>query len=835
MKSTKKLRDEWFIRKITPTDRLDNGKIMEYSGSSSDELASAMPAQVHEILLQHGKIEDPLIMGNTEKCLWVAESDWIYRCGFQSDGSGKRQYLEFRGLDTLVDIYLNGKHIASHNDMFIPLKVEVSDTLKDTNVLLLHFHSPHKYIREHTCPAVENGMVARHKILRKPVHDFIDFLGTKPYLTNIGVFDDVILETAEEGEIIYADIQADLNENYTKGIIGFTINGIGHMTDGALNITATAPDGVACSKMSIKPGKSAENSWSAEAVLEIGEPSLWWPISHGGQPLYKIEAELFDGKVLMDKVEKKIGFRKIEMPSPFDFRINGKPIKLWGANLAPTQRITNCWDSKIANTLLDLTVNAHMNILRVWGEGVPYPDELYDEADRRGILLWQDFYMSYGMHPDDAEYRELCSKEAEYVVKRLKNRASVLMWCGGNESTMGTEYDFPGEKCIGEEIYLEDFKKVCAKLDPGRYYHETSPYGGAFANDPRAGDTHGYTHIWFVPGADYPVMLSENTRVSTPALKSLKRYLGDKALWPGNFTGMVRNQDEPPMPETWIERAPGGVWPRTKNIEKFYDADNAEDLIYRMGSAHARHLRETVERSRRGRPAVDNSGYRICKGHTVWKLNEPYPAFYSSMIDYYLEPYIPYYALRRANEPVMLSFDIGNDIYLWLVNDSRDAAEGTVVCSLFNPRTNQVIKEIRKDAVILPDESKVIFRLDDFGQFKRENFLYARFEDKNGNTITRTNDYVDHERYLYFPDAKPELRLENNEIVVSTDRFARCIELSGDENGNEFGWIFQDNYFDLMPWEIKRIKVTGSHSKGRITAKARFSSLSAGLDFKRSR
>ena len=833
MKSTVKLGNGWFIRRISPTAKLDNSQVMEYSKSSSEELPAQMPAQVHEILLKHGKIEDPLIMGNTEKCLWVAESDWIYRCDFSISGSGEKQYFEFKGLDTIVDVYLNEVHIASHNDMFLPLRVDVSGTLKDKNTLLLHFHSPHEFLKDRICPGVESGRVAKHKMLRKPVHDFIDFLGTKPYLTNIGIFDDVILETTDGSEILYTDVQAKLCEDYKKGSVFISVEGLGSLKDGVLKITVTTPDGKACGSLAEKLGKMTLNTWTKEAVLGIDEPEMWWPRSHGEQALYKVEIALFDEGILKDRAEKMIGFREIKMSSPFDFIINGKPVKLWGANLAPTQRITNCWDSKIGNTLLDMVENANMNTLRVWGEGVPYPDELYDEADRRGILLWQEFYMSYGMHPDDAQYREMCCKEAEYVIKRLKHHASILMWCGGNESTMGADYDFPGEKCIGEEIYLEDFKKVCEKLDPDRFYHENSPFGGSFANDPRAGDTHGYTHIWFVPGADYPVLLSENTRVSTPALKSLKRYLGDECLWPVNYSGAVRNQNESPMPQSWLERAPGGVWPRTKNIEKFYDADNPEDLIYRMGSAHALHLRETVEKCRRGRPADDDSGSRICKGHLVWKLNEPYPAFYSSMIDYYLEPNMSYYALRRTYEPVMLSFDVGNDIHLWLINDSADKVEGTVICSLYNPRSNEVIREIRKDVAILPDESKVISRLDSFGQFKRENFLFARLEDKNGNVIVRTNDFVDHERYLYFPDAKLELRLENDMLIVSSDRFARCVELSGDNKGDEFGWFFQDNFFDLLPGEIKKVKVLGRHNEGLITAKARFSSQSARILYNR--
>lgn len=835
MKTIVKLNDNWTIKEITSTPLLSDMEITACSTDNGNELAATMPAQVHEILIKHGKIEDPLVMGNTEKCLWVAETDWVYKCVFNAGKEGKRKYLLFKGLDTLVDVYLNGRHIANHGDMFLPLQVDVTDQLHDTNTLLLHFHSPHKYLNEQKDPAVDSGRVARHKLLRKPVHDFIDFLGTKPYLTNIGVFDDIVLVAADESEILYTDIQANLNEDFSKGTVNLHAEGMGGLVDGVLHITATAPDGRICGELFAKPETVEKNAWACNASFSVDRPELWWPRTHGSQPLYTIQIELMDNHAIVDSVNKKVGFRKIEMTKPFHFKINGVSIRLWGANLAPMKRITNCWDSGIAKTLLDMVENCHMNILRVWGEGVPYPDELYDEADRRGLLLWQEFYTSYGMHPDSSDYRELCRKEAEYMVKRLKNHASILMWCGGNESTMGADYDFPGEKCLGEEIYLEDFKKVCENLDPERYYHENSPYGGAFANDPREGDTHGYTHIWFVPGSEFPIMLSENTRVSTPSLKSLKRYLGNGELWPDGYSGVVRNINEPPMPQPWLERAPGGVWQRTKGIEKFYDADNPAAMVYRMGSAHALHLRRTVEGLRRGRPSDAPSENRICKGHLVWKLNEPYPAFYSSMIDYYLEPNMPYYALRRAYEPVMLSFDIVNDIYLWLVNDSRVGVEGTVVCSLYNPRTNQMIREIRKEIFVSPDESKVLFRLDEFGQFKREHFLYARLEDKDGNIIARVNDYVDDERYLYFPDAKVQLGYEAGMLVVTTDKFARCIELSGNNQGDEFGWFFEDNYFDLMPGEVKRIKVLGKHQEGTITAKAQFSSQSASISYNRNK
>ena len=35
-------------------------------------------------------------------------------------------------------------------------------------------------------------------------------------------------------------------------------------------------------------------------------------------------------------------------------------------------------------------------------------------------------------------------------------------------------------------------------------------------NDPREGNTHGYTNMWFVPGYDYLNFASEDTRIAAP-------------------------------------------------------------------------------------------------------------------------------------------------------------------------------------------------------------------------------------------------------------------------------------------------------------------------------
>jgi beta-mannosidase len=193
------------------------------------------------------------------------------------------------------------------------------------------------------------------------------------------------------------------------------------------------------------------------------------------------------------------------------------------------------------------------------------------------------------------------------------------------------------------------------------------------------------------------------------------------------------------------------------------------------------------------------------------------------MIDYYGEPYMPYYAVKRAYEPVLLTFDVQNFIYLWIVNDSSENITGTLHIKLFNPNRNEFVQEIQQNVRVTSGQSKLITNLNEFAQFSRTYILFAYLVNDNGEIVSRTNDFVDIEKHMQFPEAKLSMEISGDTLMLTTDTFARSIELSGDSEGNEFGWLFEDNYFDLLPGEVKYVKILGKHNKGSIAAKAYYS------------
>ena len=49
--------------------------------------------------------------------------------------------------------------------------------------------------------------------------------------------------------------------------------------------------------------------------------------------------------------------------------------------------------------------------------------------------------------------------------------------------------------------------------------------------------------------------------------------------------------------------------------------------------------------------------------------------------------------------------------------------------------------------------------------------------------------------------------------------------------GDEFGWLSEDNYFDLVPGVEKRIQIMGMHSKGKIRIKPYYDEKYTEIDF----
>jgi beta-mannosidase len=809
------LADGWLIKQLD-TDKPDVAALARQSASPDKTWLSArMPAQVHDVLLAHGLIADPHVGRNAAECAWVGNKDWAYVCRFPTPPKVPGPaFLRFEGLDTLADAYLNGAAIGHFENMFREFSVDVKDRLAppgQQNVLAFVFSSPLRFMR--TAALSKDSTASGHLSLRKCHSDFGSYLGARPHAVKVGVYRDVVLDLPGRSWIDDVWVQSELSPDFRSANLKVRVETGGEKA--AIHWVLIDPTG---REVTRGEGKAASHGTTIQ--VPVPQPRLWWPRMQGEQNLYSFEVALIDGDRVLDRRRTTIGIRHVKpvLADPatgekrFRFDINGQPIFLRGGDWVPLEGATHVWQPERARRLLDLAEQGNMNVLRIWGEGEIPPQSFYEECDRRGICIWQDFMFGYYEHrKDDLSFLANCREEIEGAIRRLRNHPSLLLWAGGNEQYLwASTTDVSHSK---REIFERMMPEVCKRLDPGRLFHTSSPYGGPTGNWPLEGDWHDYTTINFAPQASVPLFGSEVLRASVPSLASMRRFLSEEEVWPKGFDPAIRKPGQPAWPPAWTYHSTGiATWDRIGAMQEFCDPASAEDLIRVIGTAHGEYLRERVERQRRGVPDGLPDGNRRCWGNIVWRLNDSWPMVYSSVIDYYLQPKIAYYFLRRAYEPVIVSFERTPDrICAWVVNDSAQPIVGKLVVERLGFDGNKR-GGLDADVAFKPGEAKRCLDLTPLGEISlRTEFLRATFA---GRDVTHL---LIGERYLHLPQAHLSLQRTGDSIEIGTDVFARQVTVQFD---GPSGALFEDNYFDLPPRQKRTIRVAAGKDGHQLTVRA---------------
>jgi len=811
------LTDHWHVKQLD-SDQPDVAELTRQAASPDETwLPARMPEQVHDVLLRHGKISDPRVGKNAAESVWVGQTDWAYACKFVTPKSkGGPVLLHFDGLDTLAVAYLDGHEIGRFDNMYRQYVVDVSDKLAPEgceNVLLIVFSSPLRAVSRVKLPKEMEGVSKMHA-LRKCHSDFGSYLGARPHSAKVGIFRNVWLDLPGPAWIDDVWVRPKLSADLKRAAIHTRVEIGGAET--ALELALFDPAGKPLAQAAAK-----KSAGPVEHTFELGDPQLWWPRTHGDQPLYRLEVAATGKEGRLDRRSVRFGIRDVRpvLKDPktgeprFRFDINGRPIFMRGADLAPLEGPTHCWNRHRAMRLLDLMEHGRMNVLRIWAEGNIPPQEFYDECDRRGIFIWQDFMFGYGMHPSGLpEFDENCRLEIEDLIRRLRNHPSLLLWVGGNENHMGWDFRYGTKTTVGNELFGKIMPGACARLDPDRLFHPSSPYGGRVPNWPLQGDWHDYSTLKFAPHASVPLYASEVGRVSAPSLASMKRFLGPEDLWPEGFDPAVTTPGRAAWPPMWQYRSVGGSWDKVGKLEQYCDPKSAGDLIRVLGTAHGDYLRDRVERERRGVPDGGPEGNRRCWGNMVWRLNDSWPIIYWSIIDYYLEPKIPYYYLRRSYDPILVTFEQTRDeIFVWVVNDSPEPVVGTLTVQrrTFDGKTRG---RMEAKVELRPGEAKRCLSTTDFGPVvMRKEFLQAGFA---GREVTQL---LIGERYLHLPRAELKVRQVGGKIEIATKNFARQVTLEMD---GVTGAVFEDNFFDMPPGQERTLEILNAAGGRELIVRA---------------
>ena len=471
-------------------------------------IPATVPGEATLDLLNAGLIDDPFDGDNENKQQWIGDVDWRFTCRFdwQDDGSDRHDLVAY-GLDTIADIALNGRPVASTRNFHRSYRWDVRGLLRDgANELTVTFTSP---VRESDHMEQARGYyphTEHHAFnqIRKPSYSFGWDWGID--VANAGIWREIGIDSWSGVRIAsvrpLVDVTADgtglLNvhveiERAGKGRVMSPYDS--HPVRQAVPVHAEI-SGFG-TNLSVD-GVVAEGRNEAVLTIAVPEAKLWWPVGYGDQPLYDVDVTAGDAKEAF--WNGHVGFRTVHVDTradnigrPFQIYVNDVPVHAHGYNWIPDDAfISRVSQRDYERGIRDL-VESNSNMVRAWGGGIYESDEFYDLCDEYGIMVWQDFMLACAAYPEDAETKAEVEAEAREHITRLSEHASLIVWNGSNENYVAysewggykqalrdddrkpNAYGY-GEKPWGDYYYSELFPSLLAELDPSRSaYLPSSP------------------------------------------------------------------------------------------------------------------------------------------------------------------------------------------------------------------------------------------------------------------------------------------------------------------------------------------------------------------------
>ncbi|MDD5603856.1 MAG: glycoside hydrolase family 2 TIM barrel-domain containing protein, partial [Eubacteriales bacterium] len=615
--------------------------------------------------------------------------------------------LVMESLDIGADIFVNNREVGRHISAFYPFRIDVKSLLKTgENCLIVRLTTgldmvdlkdcePYKVSTEGTRKPGRGDK--RRTFLRKPQYSYGWDWG--PRVATCGIPGRVWLEShkeaairgvrtyhvwpaASEGHTGPSGTTKSFNParsgctaelKYTIEIENFnpvsTLNGIIRIK---MSPDQAVSDALLSGKTSMAAGSGSGSGSGCDddivsetdvllrsglnyinIPVRVKNAKLWWPNGMGGQPLYiiKIEAEIsgvHSGDTRLLYPEFKYGIRTVSVDMArlregeklFAITINNVRTFCKGGNWIPADSIYSRVTDAKYERLITEAAEANFNMLRIWGGGLYERDIFYEMCDRHGIMVWNDMMFACSDYPEDRTwFMEEVEREMDYQTKRLRNHPSLVLWSGNNENQANGNH-------TGLRIYNYLGPAAVQRNCPDIPYWNSSPYGGARANDSEIGDRHHWGDCMMNREMIKRIVPEEYDKVTS---KFISEY---------GYVGPLKRTSV----EKYLSGAPfdiqSDVWQHHNNaFEKdtvlagiryhYRDTENMDIDNYLMYAGLCQGLMYAY--------SLEALRFKAeCSGSLFWMYNDCWGETGWTIIDYYLVRKISYYYVKRAFSPVKL-------------------------------------------------------------------------------------------------------------------------------------------------------------------------------------
>ncbi len=812
---------------------------------------ASVPGVVQMDLLRLGLIPDPHYRDQELDAQWVERKEWEYRRAFEVGGAFLRHdrvVLDCQGLDTISEVYLNGRLVARTENMHVRYELDarpflhaghneiriVFRSILEWNRRKIASHPGVLWCREDAAMDCRKGNVF---FARKEASDFGWDWGLR--LLSSGVWRPIRLAAYDTARIEDLRVQTDLGDP-RRAVLRVSA-AIARYRRQPLRLRTTLTlDGnpVASAISPVADDRSAQ-------TLVIDSPRLWWPNGWGEHPLYELRASLERGRRVVHTRTLRIGLRTVSLVrqpdsrgESFAFHVNGRLLFAKGANWIPADALPNRLTEAHYRRLLEACVKANMNMIRVWGGGLYEADAFYDFCDENGLLVWQDFMYAVGPYLADPEYLEGVRTEVADVVRRLRHHPAIALWCGNNES----ESNMAGGQAWSrkfvtaswadyERIFHETIPTTLQRLDPDRPYWPSSPHHPLEYTAPgaerktSAGNDHDYD-VWGdgLPFSTLDDMgrhrfVTEFGYQGLPDLETIREMTApEDRYFPSPILEHHENSGNGTTSDLGTTRIARQV------TTELGSGSSLEDWVYLSQVLQAEAVRRGIEALRRNHPRSTGALY--------WQLDDNWPVVSWSSIDYRGRPKLLHYAARRFFSPILVSAvpeassdpaDLGRGgrVQLWGTSDLLHDVKARLQWWL-GRLDGTPVRAGEQDVVLPENRATLLAELDLEKEVAepagRRTYRKASYENRrrlflayrlvrDGDELSSNASFFVPTKYLALCPAGLRVSARRDGarwlVEVGAERFAAFVRLGLRDDAA----VFSDNGFHLRPGETRTVEL----------------------------
>jgi len=727
---------------------------------------------------------------------------WWYRTKFDLPAAyrGKTVWLGFDGINFRANVWVNGRQIADAKQMAGAWRVWQLDITAaarpgESNVLAVEVFPPLPHDLAIT---------------------FVDWNPLPPDKV-MGLWRDVWVAATGPVAIRFPMVTTKLRGSGADLTIrAELVNASGQAVDGVLKASVAGVEHTLPVQVPAHATRVVHF-----APVEIAQPRLWWPAQVGDQNLYPLNLKFELGGALSDESRTEFGIR--EITSEIDakghrlFHINGRNILIRGAGYTFDMLLRSSPERQES----ELRYVRDMNLNAVRFEGKLEDDHFLELCDRYGILVlagWCccDHWEKWGDW--DTEDETIAAESLRDQLRRMGRHPSLADWMYGSDNP-------PPPKI--EQMYLAILKET----EWPNPFHSSATAKPTPAGPTGVKMTGPYEYVapsyWYLDdsrGGAHGFNTETSPGPSPPPIETLRHMLPAEHLWP--------------IDSWWDFHAGGGAF---KDIHVFGEALDKRYGKPASVEEFARKAQMMAYETHRAMFEAYGRNKYTSTGVIQWMLNNAWPGLIWHLYDWYLRPGGSYFGAKKANEPLHVQYSYDDRSVVVVNSYYKPMAALKITAKVYNlDMTEKFSREASVDAA--PDSSTRVLTLPEIAGLSSTYFVSLRLEGSNlhGDNFywlstkpetldwqksdwyhTPTTAFADYTALNSLPGV--ELKVASETASKGDDRvttvtvtnpsralaFGVRLKVKKGADGDEIlPVLWEDNYFALLPGEVKRISAT---------------------------